>query len=62
MSWIKEASLKHDLRISENRNCPFCNPKHRTDVPTKLWAHKEHKWTNKTWYENRFKNEPWIQR
>ncbi|MFH0897546.1 MAG: hypothetical protein V1850_05825 [Candidatus Bathyarchaeota archaeon] len=58
MGWVKEARallLRGELRITENNNCPFCNPEHRTDVKTKLNACKEHKWVSKTWYENRFK-------
>jgi len=61
MGWIKAALLKGELKITENRNCPFCNPEHRTNVKTKINAHKEHKWVNKTWYENTFKNKQWIQ-
>lgn len=47
MGWTKEALLMGELKITENNNCPFCNPKRRTDVKTKLNAFKEHKWVNK---------------
>jgi len=55
MGWIKEALLKDELKITENRNCPFHNPEHKTNVETKINACEEHKWVYKTWYENTFK-------
>ena len=55
MGWIKEVLLKGGLKITENHNCPFCNPSGRTDVKTKLNACKKHRWVNRTWDENRFK-------
>ncbi|MQY69184.1 MAG: hypothetical protein GH150_07405 [Hadesarchaea archaeon] len=51
------ASQQGELKITENNNCPFCNPKRRIDVETKLNACEKHKWVSKAWYENRFKNE-----
>jgi len=53
--WIKETLNKGELRLTEHRNCPFCNPDRRTDVDTKLLACEEHKWVNKDWYRRTFK-------
>lgn len=50
MGWIEEALLQGQLKITENNNCPFCNPERRTDVPTKVNACKVHKWVSKNWY------------
>jgi len=55
MGWIEEALLKGELKITENRNCPFHNPEHKTNVKTKILACEEHKWVYKTWYEGTFK-------
>jgi hypothetical protein len=55
MGWIKKALLKDELKITENRNCPFHNPEHKTTVKTKILACKEHKWVYKAWYEGTFK-------
>jgi ribosomal protein L37AE/L43A len=57
MGWVKEALLKGELKITENGNCPFCNPEHKTNVETKINACEEHKWVYKTWYENTFKKQ-----
>jgi hypothetical protein len=57
MDWIKETLRQGELKITKNNNCPFCNPKHGSDVKTKLNACKEHRWVSRTWYENRFKLE-----
>ena len=53
--WVIEAFRKGELRITENRNCPFCNPEHKANVPTVLNAHEEHKWVSKEWFE------PWLE-
>lgn len=52
--WIRKALNQGKLRITDNYNCPFCNPQHRTDIDTNLNACKEHKWVSRKWYENRF--------
>jgi hypothetical protein len=57
MGWVKEALLRGELKITEHNNCPFCNPKRKIDVETKLNACERHRRVNKAWYENRFKNE-----
>jgi hypothetical protein len=57
MGWIKEALRRGELNITENNNCPFCNPEHRTDVPTNVNACKLHKWVSKKWFEEKFRNE-----
>jgi len=49
--WVKEALLRGELKITENNDCPFHNPEHRTDVETILNACEKHKWVSKTWYE-----------
>jgi hypothetical protein len=54
-SWIKEALLRGELKITENSNCPFHNPNHKPDIKTKIIACKEHKWVSKKWYESRYK-------
>jgi hypothetical protein len=53
-SWVKEAKEKGTLKITENLNCPYCNPTHSKDVPTKINACEEHLWVNKKWYEEKF--------
>jgi hypothetical protein len=55
MGWIREALFKDELKITENRNCPFHNPEHKTNVKTKINACEEHKWVYKAWYEGKFK-------
>jgi ribosomal protein L37AE/L43A len=55
MPWVKEALLRGELKITDDKNCPFCNPEHKTDIGTKINACEEHKWVNKVWYESRFK-------
>lgn len=50
-SWINEARKRGELKITTDFNCPFCNPEHRLDVPTKINACKRHKWANKNWFE-----------
>jgi hypothetical protein len=49
MGWIKEALRRGELKITENNNCPFCNPEHRADVPTNVNACEPHKWVSKKW-------------
>jgi len=39
------------MRISNNRNCPYCNPSRRLDVSTTLHACKIHLWANKEWLQ-----------
>ena len=60
MGWIKEALRRDELKITENNNCPFCNPEYRTDVPTKVNACELHKWVGKKWFEGRFRKEKEI--
>lgn len=55
MSWIKEALRRGELKITENNNCPFHNPQHRTFIPTKVNACALHKWVSKKWFEGRFR-------
>lgn len=57
MGWIKEALRRGELKITENNNCPYCNPERRTDVPTNVNACRLHKWVSKKWFEARFRNE-----
>ncbi len=52
--WVKEAKNQGTLKITENRNCPYCNLEHRTDVPTKINACVRHLWVNKKWYEEKY--------
>jgi hypothetical protein len=49
--WVEEARKQHKLRITENNNCPFCNPEHRLDVPTNINACEKHFWASKRWFE-----------
>lgn len=51
MSWLLPAYKSGKLRITTDRNCPYCNPEKREDVPTKLNAHREHLWASKDWFE-----------
>ena len=60
MGWIKEALHRGELKITENNNCPFCNPEHRTDVSTCINACQHHKWVSKKWFEERFKNKKYT--
>jgi hypothetical protein len=55
MGWIKEALRRGELKITENNNCPFCNPQHGRDIPTNVNACALHKWVSKEWFEGRFK-------
>jgi len=50
-SWIRDALDRNELRITEHRNCPFCNPQRRLNTPTKLNACKRHKWVYKQWFD-----------
>jgi hypothetical protein len=54
--WIKEAKKEGKLRITDNMQCPYCNPTNRADVPTKLNACGEHLWVNMQWFTSRFGN------
>ena len=56
-SWIKEAVHRGELKITDNNNCPFHNPEHRTDVLTYVNACELHKWVSKKWFEGRFGEE-----
>ncbi len=38
--WVKKASLKGELKITENRNCPFHNPEHKTNLKIEINACK----------------------
>jgi len=51
MGWLIRALEKGVMRVSNNRNCPYCNPSHRLDVPTTLNACKIHLWANKEWIQ-----------
>ena len=53
-SWIKQAQKQGVLRITENLNCPYCNPSHKDDVLTNVNACEEHLWVNKKWFEEKF--------
>lgn len=50
-SWIEEARRRGKLKITDNHNCPFCNPEHETCVPTKVNACEKHQWVSRKWYE-----------
>ena len=58
--WIEEALHRGELKITENNNCPFCNPERRTDIPTNVNACALHKWVSKKWFEGRFRKEKKI--
>jgi len=57
MGWIEEAVRRGELKITENKSCPFCNLKCEINsfMKPKFNACSYHKWVSKKWYENKFK-------
>lgn len=55
--WIKRALHQGELRITDNRICPFCNPELKSDREAAINACKCHKWVYKAWFRNRFPDE-----
>lgn len=54
MTWIEDAMEKNELKVTNNNNCPICNPEHRTDVDTKVNACEQHKWTSRSWLQGQY--------
>jgi len=49
--WVQRAKAQGRLRVTENSNCPYCNPMHQTDIPTQLNACEKHLWVSKKWFD-----------
>lgn len=54
--WIKKALHRGELRITDDRFCPFCNPEHRADKKAVINACEYHKWVYREWFGEWFRN------
>lgn len=52
--WIKKALHRSELKITDNRICPFCNPELKSDGIAKINACECHKWVYRAWFRNKF--------
>lgn len=55
--WIKKALHRGELRITDDRICPYCNPELRADKKAAINACERHKWVSREWFRNRFPDE-----
>jgi len=49
--WVQQAKTQGTLRITKNRNCPYCNMMQQINTPNKLNACEKHLWVNNEWFE-----------
>jgi hypothetical protein len=55
--WVEKALHRGELKITDNRICPFCNPELESDGAAKINVCECHKWANREWFRNRFPSE-----
>ncbi len=56
MGWLLPAYRSGKLRLTSDRNCPYCNPGKRTERATNLNACEDHLLVNKNWFEEWYYN------